>query len=84
MTRQKNGTTYFVYLPEKGETGMPAEVRVTSHQPAPGAAVTLLGSPAKLVWRAEGDGFVVTIPDAVRTAPPCQHAWTIRVTAIKP
>jgi alpha-L-fucosidase len=84
MTRQKNGTTYFVYLPEKGESAMPAEVRVTSHQPAPGAAVTLLGSPAKLAWRAEGTGFVVAIPESVRAAPPCQHAWTIKVTAIKP
>jgi alpha-L-fucosidase len=63
---------------------MPAEIRVTSHQPAPGAAVTLLGSPAKLAWRPDGNGFVVTIPESVRSAPPCQHAWTIKVTAIKP
>jgi alpha-L-fucosidase len=84
MTGQKNGTTYFVYLPDKGETGMPAEVRVTSHRPAPGAAVTLLGSPVKLAWRVDGAGFVVTIPAPVRAAPPCQHAWTIKVTAITP
>jgi alpha-L-fucosidase len=84
MTRQKNGTTYFVYLPEKGETAMPAEIRVTSHQPAPGAIVTLLGSAATLAWRPDGAGFVVTIPQSVRSAPPCQHAWTIKVTAIKP
>jgi alpha-L-fucosidase len=84
MTRQKNGTMYFVYLPDKGETGMPGEVRVTSHQPAPGAVVTLLGSPVKLAWRVDGTGFVVTIPESVRAVPPCQHAWTIKVTAIKP
>jgi alpha-L-fucosidase len=84
MTRQKNGTAYFIYLPEKGQTAMPAEIRVASHQPAPGAAVTLLGSPAKLDWRPDGAGFVVTIPEPVRSAPPCQHAWTIRVTAIQP
>jgi alpha-L-fucosidase len=84
MTRQRNGTTYFVYVPEKGETMMPAEIRVTSHQPAPGAAVTLLGSAATLAWRRDGAGFVVTIPQSVRSAPPCQHAWTIKVTAITP
>jgi alpha-L-fucosidase len=84
MTRQKNGTTYFVYLPEKNETAMPAEIRVTSHQPAPGATVTLLGSAATIAWRPDGAGFVVTIPASVRSAPPCQHAWAIKVTAIKP
>ena len=84
MTTQKNGNTYFVYLPDKGETAMPAEIRVASHVPAPGAAVTLLGSGAKLAWRAEGTGFVVTIPESVRAVPPCQHAWAIKVTAIKP
>ena len=83
MTRQKNGTTYFLYLPEKGETTMPAEVRVSSHQPAPGASVTLLGSTATLAWRAEGNGFVVTIPASVGAAPPCQHAWAIKVTAVR-
>ena len=46
MTRQKNGTIYFIYLADTNETAMPAEIRVTSHRPAAGAAVTLLGSPA--------------------------------------
>jgi alpha-L-fucosidase len=84
MTRGKDGAAYFVYLPDKGETAMPAEVRVTSHQPAPGATVTLLGSPARLSWRADGNGFVVAIPESARSAPPCQHAWAIKVSAIKP
>ncbi len=79
LTTHRNGATYFIYLPGKDETSMPREIRVTSHKPAAGAAVTLLGSTAKLSWRAEGNGFVVTIPEAVRAAPPCRHAWTVRV-----
>jgi alpha-L-fucosidase len=83
MTTQKNGATYFVYLPAKDEAGPPRELRVTSHKPAPGAEVTLLGSATTLSWRAEGQGFVVALPESVRSAPPCQHAWTIKVTAIE-
>jgi alpha-L-fucosidase len=83
MTAQRDGTTYFVYLPGKDEAGMPREIRVTSHRPAAGAEVTMLGSPAKLPWRAEGGGFAVTIPDALRATPPCQHAWAIKVSRIE-
>ena len=43
---------------------MPREIRVSSHRPAEGAQVTLLGHNAPLPWRPDGDGFVVTIPDA--------------------
>lgn len=77
---KKGETRFFVYLPDKGEARMPAEIRVTSHQLARGAEVALLGSPAKLAWRPEGTGFVVAIPENVRANPPCEHAWTIRVT----
>lgn len=82
MTRQNDGTAYFVYLPAKGDTAVPAEIRVTSHRPAANARVTLLGSGAALKWRAEGHGFVATIPDDVRAHPPCAFAWTIKVSRL--
>jgi len=84
MTTQKDGSTYFIYLPGKDETGMPREIAVASHKPAAGAQLTLLGSSAKLRWRAEGGGFVVAIPESIRSNPPCQHAWTIKVTSVSP
>jgi alpha-L-fucosidase len=81
MTSQKNGDEYFVYLADATETVMPAEIRVASHRPPSGAAVTLVGSSARLQWKADGGGFVVSIPEAVRTNPPCQYAWTIKVAS---
>jgi alpha-L-fucosidase len=83
MTRQPDGSAFFVYMSEAAGTGMPREIRVTSHRPTDGAEVTLLGTRAKLPWKAEGDGFVVTIPDAVRASPPCQHAWTIKASRVR-
>jgi alpha-L-fucosidase len=79
MTSQKNGDEYLIYLADAAETVMPAEIRVTSHPPASGAVMSLVGTSARLQWKADNDGFVVSIPEAVRTKPPCQYAWTIKV-----
>jgi alpha-L-fucosidase len=84
MTKQNDGSAYFVYLADRAETAMPAEIRVASHQPADGARVTLLGATAKLEWRGDGaNGFVVPIPPSLRAAPPCQYAWTIKVSKLR-
>jgi alpha-L-fucosidase len=82
MTSQRNGSVFFIYLADAPDAGMPREIRVASHRPAEGAEVTLLGTNARLSWRVEGDGFVAAIPDQIRTNPPCQHAWTIKVSGL--
>lgn len=80
MTRRADGSTYFLYLADEQETTMPTEIRVTSYKPAAGAGVTLLGSKTRLAWKAEGNGFVVTIPESLRANPPCQHAWVLKMS----
>jgi len=82
MTSQKDGSVFFLYLADENETVMPKEIRVTSHRPAEGARVTLLGTSAPLTWRAEGDGFVVAIPESVRVKAPCRYAWAIKVSQL--
>jgi len=83
MTAQKDGSVYFIYLADAAEETLPATIRVTTHRPAAGAEVTLVGgnNPA-LDWTADGDGFVVTIPEAVRKTTPSKYAWTIKVSPI--
>ena len=44
------------------------------------AEMVMLGTTTKLAWKKAGQGFRVTIPAALREDPPCQHAWTIRVS----
>jgi alpha-L-fucosidase len=62
---------------------MPAEIKITSHQPAKRAKVTLLGASKKLKWKSDGEGFVVTIPDELRNNPPSKFAWTLKVSSVK-
>jgi len=83
MTQQDNGNVYFMYMADEGEKTIPAEIKVESLQPANGAKLTLLGSRIRLKWRKDGNGFVVSIPEKLRNNPPCQHAWTIKVSKIK-
>ena len=80
LTRGRDGSAYFVYLGDEGETRVPGEIRVSSGRPAADARVTLLGSAAALSWRAEGTGFVVIVPERTRAALPAGHAWTIKVS----
>ena len=82
MTQQDDGTTYFFYLAREGETQIPSEIVIKSHQPAKGATIAILGSKKKLKWSKQGDGFKVTIPSSIRNQPPCDHAWTIKVSEI--
>lgn len=82
MAQQPDGSMAFFYLAAEGEEEMPAEIIITSHQPAPGAEATLLGAKGKLKWKKEGKGFTVSIPEQLRKKPPCRYAWTIRVSAV--
>jgi hypothetical protein len=42
-----------------------------------------MGSKAGLTWKMVGEQLTVSIPKAVRENPPCQHAWTIRISAVQ-
>jgi alpha-L-fucosidase len=83
MTRQKDGTAYFIYLADTHDTMLPATIRIASHRPAAGARVTLVGGgTSALEWKADGRGFIVTVPERVRAATSAQDAWAIKVSAI--
>jgi alpha-L-fucosidase len=83
MTKQADGTTYFMYMAEENETQMPESIEITSHQPDKRAKVTLLGSKEKLSWKKTDTGFKVIIPEELRKIPPCNYAWTLKVSALQ-
>ena len=83
ITQQKNGMTHFYYMAADKENVMPAAIHIKSHQPAAGAKVHLLGSKTSLKWKAEGQGFVISIPEALRKNPPCSYAWVFEVSMLK-
>ena len=45
--------------------------------------MTLLGTSAALSWKAEGDGFVVTVPESLRARAPGGYAWTVKVSRMR-
>ena len=83
LTRGKDGSRYFVYLADEKEPGIPAKILVSAGRPADGARVTLLGTSAALSWKAEGDGFVVTVPESLRARAPGGYAWTVKVSRMR-
>ena len=83
LTRGEAGEVYAIHLAAEGEDAPPATIRLSSVAPAEGAKVTFLGAEGELEWKREGRGFVVTLPEAVRSRPPCEHAWTIRISAVR-
>jgi alpha-L-fucosidase len=83
MTQQEDGKAYFLYLCEEGETKMPNEIVIRSHQPVEGSEVHLLGYDKKLKWSKWEEGFKVQIPKKLREHLPCQHVWTLEIEELK-
>ena len=84
FTRGKDGTVYAVYLAAEDEIRPPAYFSSTQLRPTAGAAVSLLGSDAELEWAPSGTGFVVEIPEDLRTTPPGEHAWALKFSPERP
>jgi len=83
LTRGRDGSAYFTVL-AAGDGAMPKTAAIGAHRPAAGARVTLLGAGVRLPWgRSPGGGFIVEFPERVRRAPPCRHAWVVKVSALE-
>lgn len=78
-----DGAVYAIYLASEGETEPPASLRVDGVLPAGDARVSLLGAQGDLTWEGDERGFTVEIPAGVRQAPPCEDAWTLRISAVR-
>jgi len=83
MTNLGDGTTYFFYMAAEGETSIPEEITINSHQPTANAMVTLLGNDQKLKWKKDkSKGFKISVPKSLRTNPPSKYVWVFKVTKI--
>jgi alpha-L-fucosidase len=78
LTR-KGRTAYAIALAEEGQDGPPRRVRLSELQPAPDTLVRMLGVREPLLWKPEGEGVVIDIPDEVAGEPPCHHAFAVRL-----
>jgi len=69
---------YAIHLAADQETAPPATLEISGMKPPAGAEVRLLGHGAPLAWQPTPAGFRVEVPEAVRTSPPCAHAWVFK------
>jgi alpha-L-fucosidase len=83
LTKGKDGSVYAIYLAEENEPEMPAKIWLSSIAPDKNANLTLLGFEGELKWERVGNGFVVTIPESLRNNPPCNYAWTIKISNLE-
>jgi alpha-L-fucosidase len=75
---RKGRTIYLIVLADKDETAPPARVQAPSLKQA--RHVRMLGAAQAVTWSTtNGEGLTVEIPEGIRRAPPCDHAWTLAV-----
>ena len=77
LTRSKT-TLYAICLAEEGHDTPPARIVVPAVRNA--TSVELLGVPGPLAWQCGPTGLTAELPDRVRHAQPCRHAWTLAIS----
>jgi alpha-L-fucosidase len=80
--RRDDGTVYAIYLSHEGET-LPTTLLLKEVQALPGEEVRLLGHTEPLRWEAVKRGMRISIPPEVANAPPCEHAWALRLGRVR-
>lgn len=83
LTQKNDGIVYAIYLANDNEKSPPSKIWLNTIQPTNHAKLTMLGAKGELKWERVGEGFVADIPESVRDNPPCQYAWTIKISQIK-
>jgi alpha-L-fucosidase len=77
LTRNKT-TLYAICLAGEGHDIPPARIVIPAVRHA--TTVELLGAPGPLAWQCGPTGLTAELPDRVRHAAPCRHAWTLALT----
>lgn len=83
-TRLPGGAINAIVLADGEEALPPETVTLTAFTPRPGSEVTMYGVPGPIPWEPAGGGFTIRVPEAVRVAPPCRHAWAFRFEVAGP
>lgn len=82
FTQKKDGTIYAIYLADKEEAMLPANITLSSIKIENSANISLLGSDIPLVWKKTGTRTMIVIPEVMRNNPPCKYAWVLKIENI--
>lgn len=82
FTRGKDGSAYIIYLLDENEK-LPSEIDVHGFIPEKGAKISLMGEKgSKVKWKADGDGFKLSVPESLNRALPSGYAVAFKVSAV--
>ncbi len=79
FTVSKNGSVNAVYLADEDEDQPPAELVIRGVKSSENTHVEMLGY-GKLEWEKVSGGLKVFIPEKIRKSPPCDYAWSFKVS----
>jgi alpha-L-fucosidase len=79
ISRKGDHTIYIYYMADINED-MPAQVGMTTFSMPAGAKIEIAGTGTILNWKKNGNGFLISIPDRIRNAPPSKYVWVMKAT----
>jgi alpha-L-fucosidase len=80
FTQNKDGSVNAIYMADEDEA-MPESIEVEGLDIGKILNVELLGSEMVKTFKQKKDKLTISIPEKVRINPPCEHAWTFKLTA---
>jgi hypothetical protein len=78
LTRSREAR-YAIVLGAPEEEAPPPVVTIAGLDPEAGARISMLGDTGHLAWEQDSTGLKIFIPDRLRSAPPCAHAWSLKI-----
>jgi alpha-L-fucosidase len=72
-------TRYAICLAADDESAPPDVITIAGVTLADESRVSMLGDGEVLAWQQSPDGVQVFVPERLRGAPPCAHAWSLKV-----
>lgn len=80
FTQLNDGAVYAIYLADENENSLPGKITLTKFSPAQNAKIELLGTDTKMNWNKTENGCEIIIPESARNNPPCNYAWTLKIS----
>ena len=77
---KKGDKTIFIYYMADEKEAMPSHIGMTTFSLPEGSRVEMVGSGTSLRWQKNGDGFVIDIPEKLKSSPPSKYVWVIKAT----
>ncbi len=77
---KKGDKTIFIYYMAGEKEAMPSHIGMTTFSLPEGSRLEILGTGAALRWQKNGDGFLIDIPEKIKSTPPSKYVWVIKAT----